>query len=112
VPVAVGMVVEDQRVVVEGRHRAMVAEVEGNGGVGAGEESLAAPVSEWSSDVSIPNFTAALPESALFEVLRPRQPPMSRLAYRKTVKDGTSGQRGRSEIRIFPRATLPACRIG
>ncbi len=55
-----------------------------------------------STDVNIPMLTAALPVSAPFEVLRPGQPLVSRLGYRKTVKDGTSGERG-----PFPSA-LPA----
>jgi len=41
--------------------------------------------------VNIPMLTAALPESAPFEVVRPKQPLVSRLAHRTTVKDGTSG---------------------
>jgi len=39
-------------------------------------------------------FTAALPVSAPFEVSRPIQPLVSGLGHRKTIKDGTSGERG------------------
>jgi hypothetical protein len=44
--------------------------------------------------VGSPMFTALLPVSAPFEVVRPQRPLVSKLGQRTTVKDGTTDERG------------------